>query len=85
VSRACCIEYCTDFWIVGCCVQSTLAVAVSLTTCKPCCYQFNQFAEQYGEEDIGDLAHEEIEGYIRPDSERVDMLVSNFEKRQKKV
>ena len=49
------------------------------------CVLFLQFAEQYCEDDIGDLSHEEIEGFIRPDSERVDMLVSQFEKQNQKM
>ena len=51
---------------------------------KFCCI-FQQFAEQYCEEDIGDLAHEDIEGFIRTDSERVDRLVSQFEKQHRKM
>jgi hypothetical protein len=44
-----------------------------------------QFAEQYCEGDIGDLSHEEIEGFIRGDSERIELLLQQFEKRNKKM
>ena len=44
-----------------------------------------QFAETYCEEEIGDLSHEDIDGYLRPSGERMKQLVAQFEQQQKKM
>lgn len=46
---------------------------------------FEKFAEKYCEEEIGDLSHEDIEGYLKPSSDRMQHLVSQFEKQHTKV
>lgn len=46
---------------------------------------FEKFAETYCEEEIGDLSHEDIDGYLRPSSERMKLLVAQFERQQKKI
>lgn len=46
---------------------------------------FEKFAEGYCEDEIGDLSHEEIDGYLRPNSERMKMLFAQFEQQQKKI